>query len=141
MVSAHVRALGDTKGALRRGPRPRGPGIHLMGLLDLLWSTGGGMQIPRPPFFQGLALAKTMTSLASLMRTLAPVGVIRGVHRHGVSTVVGDWWGEEIWGLRALGASEFHPSKGRLVRGFWTPGRTDRTPGMHWICSQPLRGP
>lgn len=47
------------------------------------------MQIPRPPFFQGLALVKTMTSLASLMRTLAPVGVIRGVCRHGVGTVVG----------------------------------------------------
>jgi len=77
MVSARVRALGDTKGALRRGPRPRGPGTDLMRLPDLLWSTGGGMQIPRPPFFQGLALARTMTSLASVMRTLAPVGVIR----------------------------------------------------------------
>lgn len=77
MVSACVRALGDTKGALRRGPRPRGPGIDLMGLPDLLWSTGGGMQIPRPLFFQGLALARTMTSLTSIMKTLAPVGVIR----------------------------------------------------------------
>ena len=115
--------------------------MDLMGLLDLLWSIGGGVQIPRPLFFQGLALARTMTSLASLMGTLAPVGVIRGVHRHGVSRVMGDWWGEENWGLRVLGVSEFHPSKGRLLRGFWTPGRADRTPGMHWICSQSLRGP
>lgn len=69
-----VRPLGcrAQTGALRRGPVARGPGMDSMELLDLLRSRRGGRPCPSE----------------CLMETLAPSWVIKGAHRHQVSTVV-----------------------------------------------------
>lgn len=75
-----------------------------MGLLDLLWSTGGGMQMPRPSVLQGLALPRAIASPVFLIEIPTLAWVTRWAHRHEGGTVVVGSAGRGDWGLRALGA-------------------------------------
>lgn len=75
-----------------------------MGLLDLLWSIGVGMQSPRPSFFWGLAFSRTWQVPHVSWKHKLLSGSPRGLTGNGSA----QWWwdqqGGKNWGLTALGA-------------------------------------
>lgn len=109
MVSARVRALGDHERSSQERTQAQRSGIHLMGLLDLLWSTGGGMQIPGP-FLSGVLPSRKDHDKSC-------------ISHENPSSCWGHPEGSQAWGRHSSGglvgrgdlgtkgpqASEFHP--------------------------------